>query len=214
MKKLALFTILTGVALAPAHAGNIVLNPGFETGDLTSWSSTLATTNSNLKVRSGGVSPGAFDVEFGAETVGDFDTISQTLATVNGQTYTFSFSLAEDFGDGGGGDNISSNARLSSREAIDLDPVADFQAFWNDELVLDEPAGGRTGFFDFTQFSFDKVATGNDIITFRAYNLPSFSMLDDVSVSLNDTAGVPEPATWLAMGAGLIALAAFRRVTR
>jgi PEP-CTERM motif len=214
MKKLALFTILTGVALVPAHAGNIVLNPGFETGDLTSWNSTRATSNSDLAVRLGGVSPGAFDAEFGAETVGDFDTIAQSVATVNGQTYTFSFSLAEEFGGGGGGDDILSNASLSSRGIILSDPVADFQVFWNAGLVLDEPAAGRTGSFDFTQFAFDEVATGNDIITFRAYNVPSFYHLDDVSVSLTDAAGVPEPATWLVMGAGLIALAAFRRVTR
>jgi hypothetical protein len=208
MKKLAFVTILAGTCFVPVHAGNVVLNPGFETGDFTSWSVNLATQGPDLHVRSGGVSPGLFDTEFGATTVGDYDTLAQSITTVSGQVYTFGFSLAESFGGGEGSENLSSGGVRPAFVAAD--PVADFQAFWNGTMVLDEPAAGRTGFFDFNQFAFDEVATGNDIITFRAYNVPSFYSLDNVSVSTTAATATPEPATWLAMTVGLAALALLR----
>ncbi len=208
MKNLAFVTILAGTCFVPVHAGNVVLNPGFEAGDFTSWNVNLATQGPDLQVRSGGISPGLFDTQFGATTAGDYDTLAQSIATVNGQTYTFSFSLAESFVGDENGDNLSSGRVRPAFVAVD--PAADFQAFWNGIMVLDEPAAGRTGFFDFDQFAFDEVATGNDTISFRAYNVPSFYFLDNVSVSTADAAAAPEPASWLAMAVGLAAIALLR----
>src|SRR5215470_14758930 len=100
MKNLTLFAAMAAASFLPLRAANIVLNPGFETGDFTSWTVVPAADNATDLDTRGTPNTGDFAAEFGSTTVGEFDTISQTLATIAGQTYTFSFFLSADFGSG------------------------------------------------------------------------------------------------------------------
>ena len=50
MKLPITLTIFAGACLAPVHASNLVLNPGFETGDFSSWNVTLAAHGTDLDI--------------------------------------------------------------------------------------------------------------------------------------------------------------------
>jgi hypothetical protein len=199
MKLLTISIIFAGACLAPVHASNLVLNPGFETGDFSSWNVTLAAHGTDLDVN-GVPNTGTSSAAFGGTTPGSYDTIAQSFNTVAGGSYTFSFFLQV---------NGGSEEGESARDIPAIDPIADFQAFWNGNMVLDSSLG-NTGDFDFTKFSFTVTATGNDTIAFSGYNVPAHYYLDDVSVDK----GTPEPATWALLGSGLAAFGAIRRRAR
>jgi len=202
MKRLTFFAVLAAASLAPLQAGNIVLNPGFETDDFTSWTVTAAADGSDIHTTT--VSNTGFTAAaFGGTTPGSFDSLSQSLTTIDGKPYLFSFFLQGSFGEGGEGS-------ASLREVEIADPVGNFQAYWNGTLLLDSKASNSAA-FGYTQFTFSEVGSGNDIITFKGYNVPAHYFLDDVSVAVGT---VPEPSTWALMSAGLVALIGFRRAVR
>src|SRR5512140_2289427 len=91
--KLSLLFALVLVLALPASAGNIVFNPGFETGDFSGWTVVPASEGSDLTVVSGGHAS-LWAAQFAADTPDDPDTISQVLTTAPGQTYVLSFWLA------------------------------------------------------------------------------------------------------------------------
>jgi PEP-CTERM motif len=205
MSKLAFLMIGAGVSLVPARAGNLILNPGFEAGDFTSWTVAFAADGSDMFVSGQRANTGDKSTAFAGTTPGSFDSIEQSFIDTNGQAYTFSFFLNANLPPlGGDGPAISLESFTS---ATIFDPVGNFQAFWNGSMVFDSE-GSLTGGFDFTQFSFQVTGTGNDAIAFRGYNVPDRYFLDDVSVV--STTATPEPSTWVLMAAGLAALAAFR----
>jgi len=163
-----------------SSASNLVMNPGFETGDLTDWTFTAAASGSDFFVGAEGAHSGTYAAWFGAVTPPYVDTISQVLPTVSGDTYTFSFWLQHTPG-------VDENT---------------FQAYWGGTTVysvLD------IGTFAYTQFTFTEVASGPTTIAFAGYEVPSWFQLDDVSVT---PSAVPEPtALTLAGIAGLAGLA-------
>ena len=89
---LAVFAIL-GLAAPAARAdacsvaGNIVTNCGFETGTFAGW--TVVDASGFTAVTAGSAHSGAFGVSTGP--VGVPGTLTQTLATTSGGTYTLSF---------------------------------------------------------------------------------------------------------------------------
>jgi hypothetical protein len=198
MKLLTISIIFAGACLAPVHASNLVLNPGFETGDFSSWNVTFAAHGTDLGTN-GVPHTGDSSAEFGGTSAGFYDTIAQSFNT-SGGFYTFSFFLEV---------NGASEEGESARDIPAVDPIGDLQAFWDGNMVLDSSIG-ITGNFDFTQFSFTVTATGNDTIAFSGYNVPAHYYLDDVSVDN----GTPEPATWALLGSGLAAFGAIRRRAR
>src|ERR1700730_9066283 len=75
---------------APAAQANLVVNGGFETGNLTGWSLTNNLDgNTGVSTSSFYVHSGRFGLFFG--NVGSDAILSQTLATVAGTTYDVSF---------------------------------------------------------------------------------------------------------------------------
>ena len=173
---------LSGMAAASVARADLVNNGGFETGDLTGWSAagdfTYTGVNASPNIHSGNF---AFDMG----PVNGEGSISQNLSTVAGQTYQFSFWLANDGG-------IPNN----------------FHALWNgaEQLGLTDANG-----FGYTQYSYNVTATGaSTTIEFDFYQLPAWYHLDDVSV----TSAVPlPPAAAMGIGgmAGIGMIGAIRR---
>ncbi|NTU43351.1 MAG: PEP-CTERM sorting domain-containing protein [Nitrospirales bacterium] len=166
-------TILASTLLiVQCAAANMVTNGGFETGDFTGWTITPAASGSFLDVDSNWPHSGVYGAFFGAYDYQD-DSISQTISTVPGQSYTFDFWI--------------SNLEYGNDH---------FQAFWDGASVLDlfdSPA------FDYTYYSFIETASGpSTTIQFSSYDIVYYYDLDDVSVN-----PVPEPSAFILFGTGM-----------
>lgn len=150
-------------AVFAAPAPSLVINGGFETGDFTGW--TVNDPTDFTFVDTGNAHSGNFSAYFSA--IGTDGTISQTIVTVPGRHYTFSFWL---YSDGATPNHFS--ASFGGTTVFS---------------VTNDPAHG------YVQHTFDVVATGTStVIRFAGRNDQGFLQLDDVSLFGPFTA---EPAT-------------------
>lgn len=139
-------------------SGNLVTNCGFETGSFSGWN----TTNLNFTPVSTfgfdeGPNSGSFFAALG--NVGSDGTISQTLATVIGQTYNISFYFASD-------------GQVPN----------DFAAYFGSDLLY---SSANAPAFGYQLFSFTETATSTStVLSFNERNDPEYQALDDVSVTL------------------------------
>ncbi len=167
----------------PAQAGNLVDNPGFETGDFTDWTVGGLTAfthvlsfmcalrqHRQLRAQFSGVS-------------GDPGSLSQTVATDPGQDYIVDFWLYSFGGTPNGFSVTFDGTSLFSQTNLPAAP--------------------------YTEYTFTTTAVDSSaLLQFSAYNNPSYFGLDDVSVT-----ALPEPSAvvLLALGALGVVLAAIRR---
>jgi hypothetical protein len=166
------------IAAAPAvAANNLIVNPGFETGDFTGW-----TIGGNSDPTSFGVLclGGALVAEGNcsaySSAIGAPVTFSQTFATIVGQVYEVDYWALFDGASGSqflatfGGTSLSS---------------------------LNNPLGGTLNFTRNNLVATRALTT----LTFSLRDDPGFMFLDAVSVT-----AVPEPETFAMLGVGLAAL--------
>ncbi|MBV9937729.1 MAG: carbohydrate binding domain-containing protein [Acidobacteriaceae bacterium] len=172
----AAFALLSGSFLA--SAANLVVNSGFETGDLSGWA--LSGTNSDPSdngiyygVDGADAHSGNYGAYFGP--IGGILKLDQTLATSPGATYTISFWLAQS-------------------PATPAPYVNSFTASFGGATLYSQVGVPSSGF---TQYSFSSTASSNSsILEFGFRNDTGYFSLDDASVTTSDTV-VPEPVTSL-----------------
>ncbi len=186
MKPFLIATLLVTALSAPACAAELVTNGGFESVQFTGWSHTfnnLVGASSLAEVHSG-----THAAMFGS-TEGAPDTLSQSLATVAGQTYTLSFWT---------GSESAPNAPINS----------DFQGTLNGVLFM---TGADLPDFPYFNVVLDFVANSNaTVLAFTGFNDSGYYLLDDISVTgqiggvaVDQPLGVPEPASWALMTLGV-----------
>ena len=101
-------------------------------------------------------------------SVGSDGTLSQTIATTAGQTYTLSFWLQN----GESGSN-------------------DFKAIWNGQTLLSLSNAAQSGY---TEYTYTVTATSSTTtLEFSAANGPSQWDLDNISLTANGTSSTTPP---------------------
>jgi hypothetical protein len=192
-----LATMLAG-AVVHANAANIVADPGFESGTPSDYMGAMgngwvvtAGTGAICNVSGAGCG-NAGPAHTGTQMAfldwsNSFDTISQTLTTVIGQTYTISFWVGSD-------------------QPNLLNVTFGGSTLFNGTAPVPSP-------FDYVQFTFNSTATSTaTVLAFSGQRtVHGVELLDDVSVSAS---GVPEPATWLLTPVALLGLGALSRRRR
>ncbi|PSB21285.1 PTPA-CTERM sorting domain-containing protein [Phormidesmis priestleyi ULC007] len=160
-------TCLSLGAMNPAQALNLVSNGGFETGDFSGW--TQSGNTGFTGVDSASANSGNFGAFFGP--IGTPGFLSQTLATVAGQTYNLSYFLKSD------GGKPNSFAVSAGSEVL--------STFTNLAFPFTSSPAENT-------FSFIAQAPST-VLKFAFQQDPAYLRLDDVSVTSTSTA-IPTPA--------------------
>ena len=176
---IALAVLVAPVAHAQVTGPDLVTNPGFETGDFTGYTVTLAAQGTGLSINSFPNNPhsGSYAAAFGA-TADEYDTISQTLTTTPGAFYDVSFYLKYN----GSQTDASFVAQFDNTTLLSL--------------------SGTYGDGIYAQYSSLVQASGSSTtLSFAGYNQGAYYFLDDISVS---QVAVPEPSTWAMLGLGAV----------
>jgi flagellin len=199
---------------AACYGDNIVLNGGFETGDLTGW--TVNSLEDSWSISSV-ANTGLFAVTTGC--VGDTcingdpasqNFLTQTLLTNPGDSYTLSFWY--DPGSVGAGEGNTSELMIlwGGVQVDDLLLIGTGGSDGGPVVTLTTPDPG------YNQYTYSLIATSTSTdLTFLGRQDPSFSFLDDISVT--DTSlpsSAPEPSSYLTAAGGILILGAMRMRAR
>jgi hypothetical protein len=216
---LLLVTAATAAVFCPLYAGNILINPGFETGDFTGWS--IGGNTTRFGVANGGtVIAGASTVPYGITTVEvnsgsnaayalvacsgneaicqptprQFIDLSQTVAVTPGQVDSVGFWEAVGASaDGGFGQDIKNGGTQIYINGVGILPNLDFNANLVRNAYGPESGTFNTGAATSVTVTFEIDGSGGAIAGIS---------LDDFF--LNDAGpAAPEPQTWGLMGTAL-----------
>lgn len=181
--------VVVSGCIATASAAELVTNGGFETGDFTGWVADAGFNHVVVPSSTPNFTPfGTYYLITGCHP--NFCNTSQTIVTVAGAHYQFSFEY--------GTDGVTAAG-----------PASQFIATFDGVTVFDRVNDTLRTAPGFSHQSFSVTATGvSTVIQFLAENTPGFFALDNVSVT-PAAAGVPEPGALSLMLAGLAGLAGF-----
>lgn len=201
VRNVLLFGLGMALLAGSAAAQNLVHNGSFATGDFTNWTTHTCgagcgaqgwSVQTSIPADPGTPPPGATAAALTA-CVGapcndpvSGDTITQTLTTVAGQTYTLSF-----YYDGG------SNSSTGTTE---------LQVLWNGTAVSGGTIVNATT-NTWKQYTFTVTATGaSTVLEFSGRQDPAVLYLTGISVTAGGPIATPIPGTLLLMIAGLAGL--------
>jgi hypothetical protein len=174
----AAFAAGVGLSGQANASTNLLVNGSFETGDVTGWTIFGDFSFSGVSGAFDGVAPedGNYQVFLGS--VSTTGGIYQTFTDTPGVEYT-----ATGWYTGIGGPPSSLEISLDSTDIINLNPA---------------PSDGV-----YTEFVYQFIGTGSDTVTITSYQLPSYNLVDNFTVT---TSTVPEPSTWAMMLLGFSGL--------
>jgi hypothetical protein len=193
LPRFAAAAVVVLLAAQPAHAQNLIYNPGFEIGSLDGWTS----PNGVMPARS--TTPFAHAGQFAAEMPSvypfnypgppNYQEFGQTLATTPGQSYDISF-----FAENTAGNDQNNGLRI----------------IFGGVTLFDQALTNGT----WQQFAVQGTAsTASTWFEIDGFDVPGSNIIDDVSVTA--TAGpptlTPEPATLWLVALGALALGEARR---
>ena len=183
-----MFTAAAAFSLALPAKANLITNPGFETGDFTGWTDVSGSVfGTFIGVPPHSVPPhsGSFQAVYGGP-----GSLSQSVATTAGASYTIDFFLA-----------------LAGFTAEHT-----FSVSWGGVPLL--TLGPFHTPFGYTEYTFNATAaTASTALLFQFNGIPltQFWLLDDVSVNPAGV-GVPDGGSTVSLlGCALLGLAALRR---
>ena len=157
----------------PPSGSNLVGNGNFETGTFSNWTvggnSGLTPVGRQIDIETNGQGGSTYAAKIGS--MGADGTLSQTITTTPGQTYTLSFWLQNEAS--GTQDN-------------------DFNATWNGQTLLSLTNAANSGY---TQHTYTVTATGStSTLEFSAANVPSQWDLDNISLTPAGSTTTDPPA--------------------
>ena len=170
---------LVAALCGPAASANLVLNPGFETGDFTNWT----VPGDGIVIDMIFPNAGCRDAAFSAATTDpDAGTLSQTLSTKAGKSYTLSFAVLDEADFSGDTFTVQFGGFSATITGDEAAPPGNLPSLYTAETFI-VPAADIVG--------------GATVLAFKALNDPSLGIdwnLDDASVT---AAAAPEPPTWI-----------------
>ena len=165
---LALLTV-GGLVAAPAHAQNLVTNPGFETGNFTGY-----TASGPVYVSNGIPHTGSYAAEFPG--VNQFGHLSQSIATTAGDTYNISFFLLN-----GSGPANEFKASFAGVQGVD---VVNANAFPYTQYSFTAVATGTSSVLQFDGFQNPSAFFLDDISVTDAAPVPEASSVVSLGLLL------------------------------
>ncbi len=174
------FAAIASLGMSTVH-GDLITNGGFETGDFSGWTLSGNTSDpTTYGIDSSFPYAGTYNAYFGPQNSQAF--LSQTIATIPGQTYELDFFLKNE-------DGASPNHFSVSFGSTTLYDATSLPAF------------------DYQEYVYDVTATSTTtVVTLGFQNDFSYFDIDNVSVS-----SVPEPASIICFAIGVILLACHAR---